>query len=104
VRANAAAAPTDDLLDRVTIYRAGMEPEAVQIIETELGRRNVSFEKIEAHGKTRRESAIMDGPVARRCSFCYKPAVHEGWGWHRLYSLVPLFPRRLYYCDNHRPR
>ncbi len=39
VRANARQASTEDLLERVTIYRSGMEPEAVEIIEAELRRR-----------------------------------------------------------------
>ena len=32
---NAREASTEDLLDRVTVYRAGMEPEALEIIEEE---------------------------------------------------------------------
>jgi hypothetical protein len=42
VRENARAAPTDDLLDRVTAYRAGMEPEALRVIEEELARRGIN--------------------------------------------------------------
>lgn len=41
VRANARQAPTEDLLERVTVYRSGMEPEAVEIIEAELRRRGI---------------------------------------------------------------
>jgi len=103
VRANVAAATTEDLLDRVTVYRAGMEPEALEIIEAELAGRNVRFEQIAAHAEVRRATAIMNGPVARRCSYCFKPAVHEAWGWHRLFGRIPLFPRLLYYCEDHRP-
>src|SRR5262245_49520354 len=36
VRANARAASTEDLLDRVTVFRDGLEPEAVAVLEEEL--------------------------------------------------------------------
>src|SRR5438093_7761178 len=97
VRRNAAAATTEDLLDRATVYRADMEPAALAIIEAELARRDVSAEQIAAHGEKRRETSLMEGASARRCSFCFKPAVAAGWGWHRLFRRVPLFPRMFYY-------
>ena len=34
---------------------------------------------------------LPDG-TAVRCSFCHRPAVAEGWGWHRLWGVLPLFP------------
>ena len=36
VRKNAREATTEDLLNRVTVYRGDMEPEALKIIEAEL--------------------------------------------------------------------
>ena len=42
VRANVQAASTEDLLDRATVYREGMEPEALDLIEAELRRRGVT--------------------------------------------------------------
>ena len=36
IRDNVHKADTEDLLDRATVYRAGMEPEALEIIEEEL--------------------------------------------------------------------
>src|SRR5260370_39584119 len=92
VRRNAATATTDDLLDRITVYRDGMEPEALEIIEAELLRRSVTLEQIAEH-QANRGTVLRDGRVARRCSFCFKPAVHEAWGWHRLFGRIPLFPR-----------
>src|SRR5262245_36505581 len=93
VRRNVAEATTEDLLDRATVFRADMEPAALDIIEAELMCRDVSAEQIANHDAARRETAILEGKSARRCSFCFKPAVKTGWGWHRLFRKVPLFPR-----------
>ena len=51
VLANARAATTEDLLDRMTAYRSGMEPEAVELFEMELRRRGVTPEQIAAHAR-----------------------------------------------------
>src|SRR5437763_10892232 len=104
VRENVRKADTDDLLDRVTAYRAGMEPDALYVIEEELRRRGVTAAEIEAHARRREEAGqTADGAVPERCSFCPRPAVERRWGWHRLFGLLPLFPRPLRYCDVHRP-
>ncbi len=102
VRANARAADTEDLLDRVTIFAEGMEPEAVVIVETELRRRGVTAEQMGAHA-ARRSSAVAlpDGTIAR-CSFCPRPAVRRGRGWFKLFRLVPVLPRTVFYCEGHR--
>jgi hypothetical protein len=111
VWANVRQATTEDLLDRVTAYRAGMEPEAVTIIEAELRRRGVSPDRIREHGEQRQRQDIQlpDGTAAR-CSFCDRPAVGRGWGWRRAPGRrwlppwgLPLWPRSFYYCDEHRP-
>lgn len=98
-------ADTEELLDRVTVYRAGMEPAALDLMEGELDRRGVTREQIAEHDVARRETAIMlpDG-TALRCSFCNRPAVVSGRGWHKLFGLVPLFPRLFVYCEVHRGR
>lgn len=104
VRRNVRQASTEDLLDRVTVYRAGMEAEALAVIEEELRARQVSAEAIAAHAERRRlETNRLPDGTARPCSFCHRPAVAEGWGWHRLGGLVPLFPRFYYYCAEHLP-
>ena len=102
ISANVSAAETDDLLDRVTAFRKGMEPEAVDIIENELGRRGIGPREIEAYGEERRAEIIFhpDG-VAASCSFCRRPAVKQGWDWHRLWKVLPVFPRCFYYCKEH---
>jgi hypothetical protein len=93
---------TRDLLDRVTAYRAGMEPAAIALIETELRGRGIDVAGIEAH-ESRVKAEALFGPdgVALRCSFCHQPAVGRGWGWHRLFGLFPVFPRVLSYCQEH---
>jgi hypothetical protein len=112
VQENVRKATTVDLLDRVTVYRAGMEPEAIEIIEGELQDRGVYRGQIEAHAAQRqREQVLTREGIAVSCSFCYQPAVAQGWGWHWLSitmggkrrRLMPLFPRFFHYCAAHRP-
>lgn len=95
-------ADTEELLDRVTVYRNGMEPAALDLMEAELDRRGVSRSDIADHHITRRETAILlpDG-TAMRCHFCARPAVKRGWGWHRLFGKVPVFPRVFATCEVH---
>ena len=96
-------AETEELLDRVTVYREGMEPAALDLMEGELDRRGITRADIAAHDAERRHGAIMlpDG-TAMRCSFCERPAVVRAWGWHRLYGRIPLFPTHYAYCVVHR--
>lgn len=102
VRSNVRDASTEDLLDRVTVYRAGMERAALEVIEDELRSRQITTEAIEAHAARRQqEIALLPNGTAACCSFCHRPAVAEGWGWHRLWGLLPVFPRYLHYCDQH---
>src|SRR5262245_132920 len=87
-------AETEELLDRVTVYREGMEPAALDLMEGELDRRGITREEIADHDAMRRETAIMlpDG-TALRCSFCNRPAVVRRSRWHKLFGVVPIFPR-----------
>lgn len=104
VRENVRQATTEDLLDRVTVYRPGMEPAALAIIEAELERRAVSRDAIEAHAAERSQTVLTqaDG-VALRCSYCERPAIVQGWGWHWMWGRIPVFPRFFSYCEAHRP-
>lgn len=90
------------LLDRVTIYRSGMEPAALDLMEGELDRRGYTRADIAEHGAMREESAILrpDG-TALKCSFCDRPAVQKAWGWHRLFGRVPVLPWKFAYCSEH---
>ena len=95
-------ANTEELLDRVTVYRNGMEPAAVDLMENELARRGLSPEEIAEHDRQRWETAILlDDGTALRCSFCDRPAVLRAWAWHRLWGYMPVFPRVFSYCDAH---
>lgn len=104
VRANVRQATTEDLLDRVTVYRQGMEDEALVIIEDELRSRGVRGEEITDHALRRERDTLRlpDGSAAG-CSFCHRPAVAHGWSWHRVWGLLPVFPRYFFYCDHHQP-
>jgi hypothetical protein len=103
VRRNVREATTEDLLDRLTVYREGMEPEALNLIGAELKGRGIRQEEIEAHAAERslRTIPLPDGTVIK-CSFCHRPAVEQGWGWHRLWGRVPVFPRYFFRCAEHR--
>ena len=104
VRANARAASTEDLLDRATVYRAGLEPEALPLILEELKSRGVTAEAVVRHEETRREVVRDERGVARVCARCRKPAVTREWGWHWVKGKVPVFPRLFYRCEDHRTR
>jgi len=104
VRGNVREASTEDLLDRATVYRDGMEPEALEIIDGELRRRGVGGAEQAAHEGRRRQALVVgrDGwPL--RCRKCPRPAVTVAWEWGKLWWLIPLFPRRVGYCEEHRP-
>jgi hypothetical protein len=129
VWANMRRASTEDLLDRVTVFRDGMEPEALRIIETELQARGVTMAAIAAHGQAQTDACLKaaDGRILE-CSFCRKPAVARGWGWLRFFwgfvtahslrdvdsdvksgwyhfpwATVPIWPRRIRFCRSHLP-
>jgi hypothetical protein len=104
VTRNVRDATSEDLLDRLTVYRDGMEPEALEIIEAELRRRGIERAEIEAHAAYRnaRMIPLPDG-TALSCSFCHRPAVDQRWGMHRMWGWLPLFPRYFSYCEVHLP-
>ncbi|HEY1186025.1 MAG TPA: hypothetical protein VGE74_00150 [Gemmata sp.] len=116
------SASTEELLDRVTVDREGMEPAALDLMEGELDRRGVTRAQIADHDAKFRTAAVRrpDG-TARRCERCDRLAVVETRGWYRwrarvpmlplllgradapLGFSVPLFPRLFAYCEAHRP-
>jgi hypothetical protein len=104
VLANVRQAGTEDLLNRITAYRDGMEPEAIEMIEDELRQRGVTAADIAAHAEqVRNEVIFLPDGIAATCSRCNLPAVAQAWGWFRLFRKIPLFPRREYYCRVHAP-
>ena len=99
---NIRRADTEGLLDQFTAFRAGMEPDAIDVIEQEIHRRRVTEEQISRQREIyERECIFHTDGTAKMCSFCRKPAVREGWGWHRMLGNLPLFPRRMRYCKQH---
>jgi hypothetical protein len=98
-------AQTEELLDRVTVYRAGMEPAAVDLMENELDRRGISRQQIQEYDIRRRNQVIMlpDG-WALSCHYCWRPAVRRGWGWYKLWGWIPLFPKLFACCEIHEYR
>jgi hypothetical protein len=102
VARNVRAATTEDLLDRATAYRSGMEPAALELIDAELRARGVGPEQVEAHARARQTVTGPDG-LALKCCHCRQPAATVEWRWYWLGGLVPLFPRRAAYCEKHRP-
>ena len=59
VLANVRQADTEDLLNRITAYRDGMEPEAVAMIEEELRERGVTAAEIAAHHEHVRQEVVF---------------------------------------------
>ena len=105
VRENVTQASTEDLLDRATVYRNGMEKAALEVIDGELRRRGVTPAEIQAHWEIKRANVLTVDQVARRCTFCDRPAVSRRWGIHWLWGSVPTFIPRLYqYCEVHQPK
>ena len=102
VRENARKSSTEDLLDRATVYRSGVEPEALPVILEELRSRGVTAADVVAHEQARPGVVRDTDGIARSCGRCRKPAVAAEWGWHRMFGKLPLFPRKLYLCEEHR--
>lgn len=76
VRENARGATTEDLLDRVTAYRAGMEPDALAVIEEELAGRGIGPAQVWAYVKEHGANVLVDeNGVALMCSYCDRPAI-----------------------------
>ena len=101
VRDNAAKATTADLLDRATVFRSGMEPAALTIIERELFRRGIGPGQIEAHALARSGTPRDRNDLSVQCTRCRRPAVWRGWALHKLWGILPLFPRRIALCADH---
>lgn len=102
IAARMRSAETEQLMDRVTVFRDEMEPAAVDLIEGELARRGVTDEELTDHSVSRSERLIRrpDGSVVR-CSFCERPAVVQARGWFRILRFVPVYPRLFSYCGVH---
>ena len=94
-------ADTEELLDRVTVYRESMEPAAVDLMENELWRRGLTREQVAEHAENRGEVVRRADGSAVRCLYCDRPAVSRRWGWHRLWGAVPIAFLPLPRCEKH---
>jgi hypothetical protein len=104
VQENISRAATEDLLDRATVYRGEMEPAALEMIDEELRRRGVSAGAVADHAARREAEVVRTPGGVLHCCRCHRPAVEEGWDWFRLLGgLVPVFPRHVGWCEEHRP-
>jgi|YNPBryunderm2012_1023409.scaffolds.fasta_scaffold41748_2 hypothetical protein len=105
VAENIRRAETEDLLDRLTVYSAEMEPEVLPMIAEELVSRGVRAETVAEHHRLRAKTVlVLPGGIPARCTYCQRPAVFQQLDWHRLWGQCPLFRRRFFYCDQHDPR
>lgn len=99
---NAAKSETLELLDRVTVLRDHLEPEAVEIAEAELARRGITPEEIAAHARRWKHHVLRDERgIVWCCSLCGRAAVAEELGWYRLWGYVPIFRKRYRFCETH---
>lgn len=104
VAENIRKSETEDLLNRATIYRADMEPAALDLIEQELAQRGLGRDQVREYAeRIGAETIVSDKGYVERCRFCDRPAVAVGWGWYRILRTIPVVPRRLYFCRIHQP-
>lgn len=102
VAENVRAADTDDLLDRITVYRSGMEPDAIDLIEAELADRGIDEREIQAHAGQSRTTAMFDrSGTAIRCTRCSAPAIGREWQFYRILGIIPVFPMWMDLCREH---
>lgn len=102
VRASAKEADTEDLLNRVTVFRGGMEEAALEVLEEELRTRGVGAEEVREYANRMRPLVLWERPgLAARCHLCDSPATRLEWRWRRFLGLVPLFRRQVPCCPIH---
>jgi len=111
IRENVKHAATEDLLDRATVYRAGMEPEAVAMVEEEQEERGISAGEVADHAQRNANVIWLSDGTAKMCSLCRRPAIVEGWRWRELREArflglllfwLPI-PWFYSYCEEHTP-
>jgi hypothetical protein len=104
VQANIQRADTTDLLDRVTVYRHDLEELAYPLIVQELRERGITASDIIAHEQRRANVLIHPAGHTQRCSQCRQPAILAQRGWFKIFGLLPIFPRLLFFCEQHAPK
>lgn len=103
VRIYAKKADNKALIDRVTLFQSGMEPEALEIIILELTSRGISALEITEHEEKYKEKVIR-GPegMPRLCNNCPSPATAQEWGWLKVFGFVPIIPWKYLFCEDHK--
>jgi hypothetical protein len=103
VRKNVEEATTTDLLERATVFREGMELEALELIETELRRRGISFKEQAEFDAAQEHAVLRDAAgLPLSCFKCSQLAVEIHWVWHWA-GIIPIFRARRSFCATHRP-
>ncbi len=103
VRVYATNASNRELLDRVTVFKSGMEPNALTIIHQELRHRGVTQTQIQDH-ETLLEPLVIRGPegMPRICKKCSLPAISCEWGWLKVFGFIPILPWKNLFCEDHK--
>jgi hypothetical protein len=91
-----------ELLDRVTVFRDALEPDAVEVMEAELARRGIGPEEIHQHYRQIKHRVLRDAHgIPAQCSWCERAAVEMREDFHKLWRLIPVAKRIWYYCERH---
>ena len=101
VRKFAALAETNDLIERVTIQRDDLDPEALTIIMQELLSRNISAETVSEYEKSRDKFLYDSQGKPRLCNICGRPAISSIKSWLKFLRIVPIMPITEYCCEAH---
>jgi hypothetical protein len=101
---NIRSAATDDLLNRVTVERAGMQPDAIVWMEEELRSRGITPAQVFEYERQFEGCLRNEDGSWVICDFCRRPAALRCWGWYRLWRRLPIFPRVVCYCREHAPK
>ena len=105
VRIYAKNADNRALLDRVTVFKQGMETAAIEIIKKELLQRGISQSDINQHENTYKDLVIL-GPegLPRLCKKCALPAISREWGWLKVFGILPILPWQNLFCEDHKTK
>ncbi len=102
VEANVARAETEDLLDRATVYRNGMEPEALNLIDAELRARGIGDADLMARLRRTAGRGLVYGsgrPGGEVRKVCASGRGAEMGLAPPLARGMPVFPRPFAFCE-----
>jgi hypothetical protein len=100
--AHVAQMDQEELLDRVTVFREVMRPDAVEVMEAELARRGIGPDEIHQHHRQIKHRVLRDSHgIPAQCSWCERAAVEKREDFHKFWRLIPVAKRIWYYCDRH---